>query len=113
MHLLPGYAYPEGAIPFAARDPMRVILPPWSVDFKPNPPTPNPPTLCPGDPACGRITMQYLLDCPGTIACGLMYALLKPSEVAQTVQFIPCRLVWRPPPAFLFPLSSNRHNQDI
>lgn len=30
--------------------------------------------------------MQYLLSIAlGTIACGLMYALLKPSAVAQTV----------------------------
>lgn len=43
-------------------------------------------SLCPGDPACGRTCDAIsALDCPGTIVCGLMYALLKPSAVAQTV----------------------------
>ncbi|KYI77888.1 hypothetical protein AIZ15_24720, partial [Salmonella enterica subsp. enterica serovar Typhimurium] len=47
--------------------------------------------------------MQYLLSIAlGTIVCGLMYALLKPSAVAQSVYFIsPCRLFWcLPGPAF-------------
>ncbi len=42
--------------------------------------------LCLAIPHAVEHVMQYLLSiAPGTIVCGLMYALLKPSAVAQTV----------------------------
>ncbi|SQJ31688.1 PTS fructose transporter subunit IIBC [Salmonella enterica subsp. enterica] len=85
----------EGAIPFAARDPMRVIPSTMvggaiagglSMYFGCTLMAPHGGLFVLAIPHAVEHVMQYLLSIAlGTIACGLMYALLKPSAVAQTV----------------------------
>ncbi|HCM0302882.1 TPA: PTS transporter subunit EIIC [Salmonella enterica] len=85
----------EGAIPFAARDPMRVIPSTMvggaiagglSMYFGCTLMAPHGGLFVLAIPHAVEHVMQYLLSIAlGTIVCGLMYALLKPSAVAQTV----------------------------
>lgn len=85
----------EGAIPFAARDPMRVIPSTMvggaiagglSMYFGCTLMAPHGGLFVLAIPHAVEHVMQYLLSIAlGTIVCGLMYALLKPSVVAQTV----------------------------
>ncbi|EKK1884482.1 PTS fructose transporter subunit IIBC [Salmonella enterica] len=85
----------EGAIPFAARDPMRVIPSTMvggaiagglSMYFGCTLMAPHGGLFVLAIPHAVEHVMQYLLSIVlGTIVCGLMYALLKPSAVAQTV----------------------------
>ncbi|EHC49898.1 PTS system protein, fructose-like 2C component [Salmonella enterica subsp. enterica serovar Inverness str. R8-3668] len=85
----------EGAIPFAARDPMRVIPSTMvggaiagglSMYFGCTLMAPHGGLFVLAIPHAVEHVMQYLFSIAlGTIVCGLMYALLKPSAVAQTV----------------------------
>ncbi len=113
------------AIPFAARDPMRVIPSTMvgggaiagdhpcifgcNTDGATRWPCPS------GDPACGRTcdATFALADCPGTIVCGLMYVLLKPSAVAQTVHSSPCSWSGVSGQLFYFHCHQNRQQSSI